>query len=198
MRQKGIEDARTIHSVIYTPNPNEDGTVTFLLRPRYELADIDGFLVDETSMVSKQLHRDMLSFGKPIIFVGDHGQLPPVGDDVYLMADPDYKLEEIHRNAGPIAHFAGQLRKGGAAGAFKINPTPHSAGKIIPPSPSSSTGTWATRICLAPARLSAPSTKRASASTAASASSWVGPNWWNRVTVLFVYATTAGQACSTE
>jgi exodeoxyribonuclease-5 len=121
MCQKGIALARTIHGVIYTPNPNEDGTVTFLLRPRYEVADIDGFLVDEASMVSRQLHRDMVSFGKPIIFVGDHGQLPPVGDDVYLMADPDYRLEAIHRNAGPIAHFAGYLRGGGAAGAYRID-----------------------------------------------------------------------------
>jgi exodeoxyribonuclease-5 len=119
MRTKGIDDARTIHSVIYTPEEQEDGTVTFRLRPRYELADIDGFLVDEASMVSKQLHRDMLSFGKPIIFLGDHGQLPPVGDDVYLMEDPDYRLEEIHRNAGPIAHFAGHLRRGGAAQSFQ-------------------------------------------------------------------------------
>jgi exodeoxyribonuclease-5 len=81
---------------------------------------VGGFLVDESSMVSRELHDDLLSFGLPVVFVGDHGQLPPVGDsDVYLMADPDHRLETIHRNAGPIARFAEHLRKGGHARAWK-------------------------------------------------------------------------------
>lgn len=46
------------------------------------------------------------------VFVGDHGQLPPVGDDPGLMADPEHKLETIHRNAGEIAHFGAHLRAG--------------------------------------------------------------------------------------
>jgi exodeoxyribonuclease-5 len=68
-------------------------------------------------MISEDLYDDLLSFGLPCIFVGDHGQLPPVGSDVYPMRDPDYKLETIHRNAGPIAKFAEHLRRGGAPGS---------------------------------------------------------------------------------
>jgi exodeoxyribonuclease-5 len=77
--------------------------------------EVGGFLVDEASMVSRSLYDDLLSFGLPVVFVGDHGQLPPVGSDVFLMADPDHRLETIHRNAGPIARFAEHLRKGGRA-----------------------------------------------------------------------------------
>jgi exodeoxyribonuclease V len=92
--------------------------VEFVLRPRQEFP-YEGFLVDEASMVSKELYRDLLSFDLPVIFVGDHGQLPPVGNDVNVMAEPDHRLERIHRNAGPIAHFAGHLREGGLPRKFR-------------------------------------------------------------------------------
>jgi exodeoxyribonuclease-5 len=77
------------------------------------LGDVHGFLVDEASMVSKPLYDDLLSFDLPMILVGDHGQLPPVGSDINLMADPDHRLETVHRNAGEIAFFAEHLRNGG-------------------------------------------------------------------------------------
>jgi exodeoxyribonuclease-5 len=51
--------------------------------------------------------------------VGDHGQLEPIGKDEGLMQNPDYVLEEIHRNAGEIAHFAEFIRKGFRPAAFK-------------------------------------------------------------------------------
>jgi exodeoxyribonuclease-5 len=94
------------------------GQPAFRLREGREMRtaegeEVEGLLVDEASMVSRAIHRDLLSFGLPVVFVGDHGQLPPVGDDVGLMRDPDYRLETIHRNAGPVAHFAEHLRKGG-------------------------------------------------------------------------------------
>jgi exodeoxyribonuclease-5 len=112
MRGKGIRKARTIHSVIYTPSLDGGGLLRFVLRDKAELSQLRGFLVDEASMVGQDLYTDLLSFGLPVIFVGDHGQLPPVGDDVNLMAKPDYRLETVHRNAGEIAFFAQHLRHG--------------------------------------------------------------------------------------
>jgi exodeoxyribonuclease-5 len=63
-------------------------------------------------MVSQEIHDDLLYFGKPVIFVGDHGQLEPIGDKFNAMQEPDYILQTIHRNAGEIAHFAEFIRKG--------------------------------------------------------------------------------------
>lgn len=109
LRNKGIENASTIHSLIYEPRKDQDGDVYFALA---ELLPCEGIIVDEASMVSKEIYNDLLSFKKPIIFVGDHGQLPPIGDSFNLMEKPDFTLEEIHRNAGEIAFFAEHIRKG--------------------------------------------------------------------------------------
>lgn len=122
LRRKGIDTAKTIHSTIYTPKTRAfytgkvwiERVVGYELRSKDELS-CNGFLIDEASMVGADVFRDLQSFGLPIIAVGDHGQLPPVGEDVGLMQNPDYRLEEIHRNAGPIAFFADHLRQGGNA-----------------------------------------------------------------------------------
>ena len=67
-------------------------------------------------MVGKGIYDDLLSLGVPLVFVGDHGQLEPVGDSGFnLMERPDIVLETIHRNAGPIAKFAEHLRLGRSA-----------------------------------------------------------------------------------
>jgi exodeoxyribonuclease-5 len=118
MRTKGMGNARTIHSCIYHPVQQGNGQACFVLRPRHEIG-CEGFLVDEASMVSRGIHDDLLSFGLAVIFVGDHGQLPPVGCDINLMESPRYWLEAIHRNAGPIAHFAQHLRKGSSPRSFE-------------------------------------------------------------------------------
>jgi exodeoxyribonuclease V len=110
MRGKGMP-ASTIHGLIYHAVPRPGGGVVFRRRQRYELG-CSGFLVDEASMVGQDLYADLLSFGLPVIFVGDHGQLPPVGSDVNVMENPQHRLETIHRNAGEIAHFAEHLRNG--------------------------------------------------------------------------------------
>jgi exodeoxyribonuclease-5 len=115
LRRNGMP-AHTIHHCIYHAVPGPGG-VEFVLRMPCEVG-CTGFLVDEASMVSKALYGDLLSFGLPVIFVGDHGQLPPVGEDINLMADPDYLLETIHRNAGEIAYFAEHLRMGQSPRTF--------------------------------------------------------------------------------
>jgi len=115
LRRKGLP-ASTIHSTIYRPIHEGKG-VRFELKGKSELG-VQGFLVDEASMVGTKLFDDMLSFDLPIVAVGDHGQLPPVGEDAGLMRCPDVCLEQVHRNAGPIARFAEHLRLGGAAGEW--------------------------------------------------------------------------------
>lgn len=56
-------------------------------------------IVDEASMVTDQMLHDLRSHNVPILAVGDHGQLPPVGGSGSLMKAPNLRLEKIHRQA---------------------------------------------------------------------------------------------------
>lgn len=115
LRRKGIEGATTIHSRIY--KPFFDNGIVY-----WDLASdpgCEGFIIDEASMISEEIYDDLAQFGLPLIFVGDHGQLEPVGSKFNLMETPDYVLEEIHRNAGDIAKFAEHLRKGYSSRGFE-------------------------------------------------------------------------------
>jgi exodeoxyribonuclease-5 len=120
MRRKGVEHAQTIHSFIYRATTYKDPDTGEEHTSFEKVWDVDcaGFLIDEASMISEEIHNDLLSFGKPIVYIGDHGQLEPIGSDFNIMADPMYRLETVHRNAGEIAHFAQHLRKGLNADSF--------------------------------------------------------------------------------
>ena len=119
LRKKGMQ-ANTIHSTIYRPETNHLGETTWHLMSIYDIKTLcDGFIIDEASMVSKEIHDDLVSFGIPIIYVGDHGQLEPIGTKFNLMQEPMYRLETVHRNAGEIAHFAEHLRKGNSSRTFE-------------------------------------------------------------------------------
>ena len=118
LRKKGL-GASTIHSMIYRPETDAKGETSWHTMSRYEVSEnYDGFIIDEASMVSKEIHEDLVSYGLPIIYIGDHGQLEPIGTKFNLMQEPMYRLETVHRNAGEIAHFAEHLRKGNPAKTF--------------------------------------------------------------------------------
>lgn len=124
LRKKEVT-ASTIHSLIYEAYRDEDGDVYFRLA---EALGCEGIIVDEASMVSEEIYQDLCSFGKPLIFVGDHGQLEPVASKFNLMATPDHKLEQIHRNANEIAHFANFIRQGFRPAAWRHQP---GSGKLV-------------------------------------------------------------------
>ena len=85
----------TIHSLIYEPILEGDEIIGWRKQP---ILDYDLIIVDESSMVSKDIFDDLLSYEKPIICIGDHGQLPPISeDDFNLMSNPEIRLEIIHR-----------------------------------------------------------------------------------------------------
>jgi exodeoxyribonuclease V len=71
--------------------------------------------VDEASMVDETIWRDLLSFGVPILAVGDHGQLPPVGGAFNLMDKPQVRLDRIWRQevGSPIIEVATLARETG-------------------------------------------------------------------------------------
>lgn len=104
---KGV-DAATIHRTIYNIDENSR-ELQFVLRSKVEA---DYFIVDESSMLSTDLYKDIKSFGIPTLFIGDPAQLEPVGDDAKLMHNADTYLTEIHRTAqeSAIIKFATALR----------------------------------------------------------------------------------------
>lgn len=86
----------------------------FALNPESELADASLLVVDECSMVNEELADDLLSFGTPILVLGDPAQLPPVfGGGAFTEAEPDAMLTEIHRQAAenPIIAMATAVRE---------------------------------------------------------------------------------------
>ena len=98
----------------------------FVLNPHSDLRDADLLVLDEVSMVGKKMADDLLAFGRPILVLGDPGQLPPVGDESFFTdAVPDVMLTEIHRQAAdsPILRLATMAREGQPIpfGAFDEN-----------------------------------------------------------------------------
>ncbi|MEM8936063.1 MAG: AAA family ATPase, partial [Pseudomonadota bacterium] len=115
MRQKGCVDATTIHALIYRPSAaDDDGAPSFTIRRDAPASKADLIIVDECSMVDEDLGRDLLSFGKPVLVLGDPAQLPPVkGGGFFTDAEPDVMLTEIHRQAAdnPIIRLSMAIRE---------------------------------------------------------------------------------------
>ena len=76
----------------------------FILNEQSMLREAKLLVLDEVSMVGDDMARDLLAFGKPILVLGDPGQLPPVrGEGAFTQCQPDVMLTEIHRQAGESA-----------------------------------------------------------------------------------------------
>lgn len=106
-------NARTIHSALYTMEdiPKMDGSGSFIykngriatyksfikresLNPRIKL-----IVVDEGGMVDINMAMDILSFGLPVVVLGDLNQLPPVFGKPGFLNKPDIILTQIMRQA---------------------------------------------------------------------------------------------------
>jgi exodeoxyribonuclease V len=87
----------------------------FLINEQSILRDADLLVLDEVSMVGEDMARDLLAFRKPILVLGDPGQLPPVkGTGFFTETEPDVMLTEVHRQAGDsaILRLATMAREG--------------------------------------------------------------------------------------
>ena len=104
-------DAQTIHSAFYRPMlyrvkdefgdyVMENGQYKYQLD--FVLTDsIPGntklIVIDELSMVPDKIMEDILSFGIPVVGMGDIDQLPPIFGSCSYMMRPDFYLTEIMR-----------------------------------------------------------------------------------------------------
>jgi len=87
----------------------------FTLNTESEVRNVRLLILDECSMVDSRIGQDLLSFGVPILVIGDPEQLPPVkGSGFFTSQEPDVMLDEIHRQArdNPIIRLATDVREG--------------------------------------------------------------------------------------
>lgn len=129
LRQKGIENAKTIHSWLYHPVEDfiydAEGKVVmdeYLNRPKFHLKfepkpleNIDLIVIDEASMVPMHMKKEIESRNIKIIATGDLGQLPPVADEpAYLYSGRILELKDIMRQNldSGIVYISNRVRKG--------------------------------------------------------------------------------------
>jgi exodeoxyribonuclease-5 len=116
MRAKGCVGAGTIHSLIYRSRGEDENGPTFVLNNDSEAGKVALVIIDECSMVDEDIGVDLLSFGTPVLVLGDPAQLPPIaGGGYFTSAEPDVMLTEVHRQAAndPIIRMSMVVREGG-------------------------------------------------------------------------------------
>ena len=101
MRSKGCHGAGTIHSLIYKARESGEETPSFELWDEAPASKARLIVIDECSMVDAELARDLMSFGVPLLVLGDD-------------AEPDAMLTEVHRQAqdDPIVRLSMAIRAG--------------------------------------------------------------------------------------
>jgi exodeoxyribonuclease-5 len=115
MRSKGCYSASTIHSLIYRARESGEETPSFELWNDAPASKAKLIIIDECSMVDAELARDLMSFGVPLLVLGDPAQLPPIhGGGFFTDAKPDAMLTEVHRQAqdDPIVRLSMEIRAG--------------------------------------------------------------------------------------
>jgi exodeoxyribonuclease V len=141
MESKAIhpqDSVGTIHSLIYSPIIDKKQNI--IGWKRKEEVEADLIVIDEASMVDYEIWKDLLAYHKPIIAVGDHGQLPPINGNFNLMERPELKLDEIHRQAegNPIIEVSILAREEGkipvgrwGGGVVKYDKNESFSGEVI-------------------------------------------------------------------
>ncbi|MGN6544492.1 MAG: ATP-dependent DNA helicase [Aureliella sp.] len=118
LSRKGIA-AQTLHSWLYRfegLERGEDGRERPIFAAK-RTAKARFLIVDEASMLTRTIHRDIRGKGIPTLYLGDEAQLPPVeSQSVERLSNADYTLTEIHRQAAgsPIIQLAHCIRRGGS------------------------------------------------------------------------------------
>ncbi len=129
MRSKGAKGAGTIHSLIYRSRGEDENGPTFVLNDDSAAGKAALIVIDECSMVDAEIGRDLLSFGTPVLVLGDPAQLPPIaGGGFFTEAEPDVMLTEVHRQAAddPIIRLSMIVREGGT-----LEPGAYGASSVI-------------------------------------------------------------------
>jgi len=112
LRSKGC-DADTVHGSIYKlVDEDRNGKPVFRLDRDSDIGKASCVIVDEFSMLPKEIIDDLESLAKKVLYLGDPFQLPPVSGKCSL--EPDLVLTQVHRQAldSPILRAATDVREG--------------------------------------------------------------------------------------
>lgn len=124
LKNKGIADAKTIHSTMYRANVCQD-TGKILGWSKASSLDIDILFLDEFSLIDSELKADIESYGVPVYYFGDPFQLSPVTSRVEVDWKEDVFLNEVLRCAEDsfITVYANKIRDGAVlrAGIREVN-----------------------------------------------------------------------------
>lgn len=99
LRKKGNPNAQTLHKLLYDTKPLKNGG--FYRHPKDNLAPAKIVVVDEVSMVPKDMINLLLGHQVYVLFLGDPFQLPMIDKSQChtLLDHPDVFLDEIMRQA---------------------------------------------------------------------------------------------------
>lgn len=113
LRKKGNENACTLHKLLYEHVPMPGGG---FLRKRKRALDCTIVVVDEISMVPKEITDLLFTHNVYVICLGDPFQLPQINkdDDNHLLDNPHIFLTEIMRQAeeSEIVRLSMDIRNG--------------------------------------------------------------------------------------
>ena len=126
LREKGCPNAMTAHKLLYYSKQMPNGK--FFYRPRPSLEkDYKIIVVDEVSMLPKDMWDLLLTHGIYIIACGDPFQIPPIdkNQDNGILNNPHIFLDEVMRQAkeSDIICLSMDIREGKKINPFKGNDT---------------------------------------------------------------------------
>ena len=115
LKQKGCPNPITAHKLLYKAKPMPNGTYKF--EPKMSLeGEYEIIVVDEVSMLPKEMWLRLLSHRVHVIACGDPFQLPPIDKDSdnHVLDAPHVFLDEIMRQAydSEIIRFSMWIREG--------------------------------------------------------------------------------------
>lgn len=139
LRWRGIDDAKTIHSVLFMPTPwcvtenhevnsrcvQEEAKHKHGVRffKRHDPPEgVMCFTIDEASMVGERIGNDIAMFGIKTLVIGDPFQLQPVGDKpAYTMDLPGATLDASHRfhSMSDVGKLANRIRTSSSVKEWK-------------------------------------------------------------------------------
>lgn len=126
LREKGCPNAMTAHKLLYYSKQMPNGK--FFYRPRPSLEkDYKVIVVDEVSMLPKDMWDLLLTHGIYVIACGDPFQIPPIdkSQDNGILNNPHIFLDEVMRQAkeSDIICLSMDIREGKKINPFKGNDT---------------------------------------------------------------------------